>query len=517
MIFCSFNEINDCDQLESGCTRRRWSLPTQLMHNAHTHDATEIKYARKTVGKVQAQNKREHVAIDTIIPLARTSSQAEQESLLQPSNRMNLPINMFRSAGASYSKARKQSKENRRCSEESNLESTDNGKVELTATLKSSMQQPSKRRTHDCSKSRMHVVEHDSLSTRSYPSSPEKSKSDTQACFIRNPNEDQMQDSKDDKSNDGTSLCSHLPPIRTTVPKDLKPNTIQLRALMDADVGNTDTFTRNGKIKKKFSVSMKTLMRQEDENSRCVEHIESFPSVMPTRSFSVTLEEIKPSKRKPWNFNHGVKASNNMVMMFPNPTFDEIAMSPTTISPYIPSQRGDKVTGCTSPPPTEGKMVHSSNRKDIIQKREKIVRLTPCTVIKRHVLSAATASVANTSKGAPSARNQKWLCADTHSTETPRVNRRLSEAHQINEMSKGVRARFMDTKDSVILESHAIQSPLGKTWSFGSSLCTDSEARRLSSKSSGINTLFIRIDYAHFHSVFRKMGVIGIIVVENCV
>ncbi|KAH6557509.1 hypothetical protein KP509_1Z110200 [Ceratopteris richardii] len=438
---------------------RRWSTPASGTYNALADVVAVSKFAKKTVDMVKVQNRKRLAEKSTYISSTRSSPPAEQTSLLQPSNRINLltPVNMS-STRDLVQKPRNASKENerpvrrRKPQGDSKLSAAAGGsssilheKEQLDSSLPSIR---SASRTHS-------AVIAPGLGTTEHP----------------------RQDSGDSASSISQFFSSDLM-MRDAPPKrDVKANIFRLKSVKNDDPTTIDFTPKcddDGETDStlKPSSSMGTSMRTEVENREMEDIMDSFSSSLASKGFSVQLEEIKRHKKKSWNFSSHGKTSGNVVMMFGNPTFDETT-PPSTTPPHDRQKATAFPAGMESNPPSlsYGKKMQSSNKKDGFQKREKIVRLSPCTS------SAANPVKGSIQRACDKPKKQKWLNRRTEVTGTPTLIRRLPEAHEMEEIRHT--AQILPTCRD---DSHLVSDTSDDGHTSGNSLSSGSslETRRFS-------------------------------------
>lgn len=431
---------------------RRWSTPAPLMHNAVSEVVAASKFAKKTVDMMKVQRKQ--AIKSTNHPHYLQGKQTTTTTtLLHPSNRVNLPQPVMaatdeaggnpKNANAMGSKPAILSKENRRAHHKIRLDLNDDTKVQTKRGLRSSIH-VSKQKGRDGASSSSHSK--------------------------------------------GFVASSVDPKLATA--KDAAPKIIQLRTLLPAEeasdhhspspgheasnnrvthiqyheaindhhthIHGHENFDHNGghhshchppPAVERSSLSMKALMQSEDKaksldcpSQPCVgpiatkneEDVDLFSSAMLPTGLCVQVEEIKSSRRQSWSFSHG-KASNKAVVMFPNPTFDQtittenvkIRTSNTTTMKHSFNDEACAISKAVVAPP-------SSARKASFQKKDKMVRLSPCSTSsnaqKARLKLAPTRSSTSPSKRA--LVKQNWLCTLTQ-PPSPTLIRRLPEVHEM--------------------------------------------------------------------------------------
>lgn len=168
------------------------------------------------------------------------------------------------------------------------------------------------------------------------------------------------------------------------------------------------------------------------------EDVDLFSSAMLPTSFCVQVEEIKSSRRQSWSFSQG-KASNKAVVMFPNPTFDQTTTTAnvnirtnntsTMKHSFNDEASASAISKAVAAPP-------SSARKASFQKKDKMVRLSPCST-SSNAQKARLKLAPTRSSTSPSKRvlvvKQNWLCTLTQSP-SPTLIRRLPEVHEMKGM-----------------------------------------------------------------------------------
>ncbi|MCO5606276.1 hypothetical protein L7F22_060463 [Adiantum nelumboides] len=452
---------------------RRWSMPAPLTHDHALSDAVAVsKFAKKTVDMVKVQKKKQ--AAKSTNTSSYCPLQADQASALQPSKRINLPQQVDMSSPKDASrKARGSSKENNRNPHQSKLELKDDIKVHNAGMVR--------------------------LDT-----SREKPKSGKNR----------------DEPSSLVNVNKHAHPSRIgTEEADLQPNIFKLRALEHVEEATTDPFTGHGNDMdpnvaiKRSSLSMRTLMRMEDE-----EDVSSVSSAVASKSFSVQLEEIKPSRKKSWNFTHQGRTSDNLVVMFPNPTFDETTPPMTTPPEYhqeaihanSSKQSSLQEKAATLPSTTVKIEAVSSDRKGSFPRKEKIVRLSPCVTKtsiaqKPQLQPTSTIACASTSKRTSSAKKQKWLCT-SKDPPCPTLIRRLPEAHEMMKI-KQTSQNYVDEEERNHNRNDYTDNapdPLRRSWSFSKpsaqgSSHTNLDARRFSQNPRAGGQAFSFLS-RHFHA-----------------
>eukprot|EP00250_Pteridium_aquilinum_P007097 c16890_g1_i1 orf=330-2063(+) len=421
-----FHELYEIPVDQSGRECRRWSLPARPpMHDALSDAVAASKFAKKTVDMVKVQKKQAAKSTNSSY-----ISEATQTSLLHPSNKANLPRPLMATptdnthSKAGNSQPLPSCKENRRTHHQCKLDLKDDATKGLRSSMRTGKQKGEKCRPEEASSS-LHAPERFNARTSSTKVAPEE---------------------------------------------DVIPNIIQLRTLTHVEEATTSDHDCQGAqhtasdrntqghsghasapVMKRSSLSMRTLMQIEDKEKilsrpavmKDEEDADSFSSSMAPKSFCVQLEEVKSSRKKPWSFSQG-KVSDNVVVMFPNPTFDETT-PPMSTPPDVRTTTNMTIEknerASTSPPSsaTINKDVAAYpplDKKASTQKREKIVRLAPCSTTsnarKPKPQPAPTGTSASASKRA-SPKKQKWLHTLTH-PPSPTLIRRLPEAHEMEEI-----------------------------------------------------------------------------------
>ncbi|KAI5070292.1 hypothetical protein GOP47_0014635 [Adiantum capillus-veneris] len=462
-------------------SQRRWSMPAALTHDHALSEAVAVsKFAKKTVDMVKVQKKKQ-AAKNTNTPSSYSSFKADQTPTLQPSNRVNLPqqkVDMSASKDAGR-KPRASSKENNRTPRQSEVDLKNHDTELLTVGVlrrDTSTKKPKSRNSRDETSSWVDAADKNVHSSRIGPGG-----------------------------------------------EDVMPNILKLRDLKHVEEATTDPFAGHGNAidrnatVKRSSLSMRTLMRMEDEEEKHGKpfppkgdvDVDSFSSAIASKSFSVQLEEIKSSRKKPWSFTHQGKISNNVVVMFPNPTFDETTPPMTTPPEYQQKAVDASITKQSSldekamllPSTMHKNEALSSDRKGSFPKKEKIVRLSPCVTTRTSIAQkpqpqlTPTIACASTSKRASSAKKQKWLC-NSINPPSPTLIRRLPEAHEMKEI-KQASQNYEDEEDrhpiaNVYMDnapdSDNASDSLRRSWSFSNPSMdarTTSDTRRSSLNPTG--------------------------------
>ncbi|MCO5551685.1 hypothetical protein L7F22_005189 [Adiantum nelumboides] len=465
---------------------RRWSMPAPLTHDHALSNAIAVsKFAKKTVDMVKVQKKKQ--AAKSTNSSSYCPLQADQASALQPSNRINLPQQVDMSSPRDASrKARGSSKENNRTPHRSKLELKDDIEIHNAGVVRldTSMEKPKRGKNRD------------------EPSSL-------------------------------VNVNKHARPTRTgSEEADLQPNIFKLRALKHVEEATTDPFAGHGNDMdpnvaiKKSSLSTRTSMRMEDEEekhgtpgpSKQDTCIDSFSSAVASKSFSVQLEEIKSSRKKSWSFTHQGRTSDNLVVMFPNPTFDETTPPMTTPPEYhqkaihanSSKQSSLQEKAATLPSTTVKIEAVSSDRKGTFPRKEKIVRLSPCvtkTSIAQKPQPQPTSIIAcaSTSKRTSSTKKQKWLCTSKH-PPCPTLIRRLPESHEMMEIKQTSQNYVDEEERNNNLNDYTDNAPdpLRRSWSFSKpsaqgSSHTSLDARRFSQNPRAGGQAFSFLS-RHFHA-----------------
>lgn len=410
---------------------RRWSTPAPLMHDALSEVVAASKFAKKTVDMVKVQKKQ--AAKSTSISY---TSQAKQASLLHPSNRVNLPQLVMAATDDASVKPKCFSKENRKIPHQSKLDLKDAAEVQTKGGLRSLEKHREYRDEASSSLQAGRSDRHVSF-TRVAPEEHVVSSNIIQLRTLMNVDEAANDHHRHGDQHEDCNVHQHESPDHNMHQHNLIDQGCSRQAAASV---------------KRSSLSMRTLLPMEDKEKSlsrpAVEQdkekdMDSLSSAMASKSFCVQLEEIKSSRKKAWSFSQG-KVSDNVVVMFPNPTYDETTPPTSTPPDVMPTSNStirkaslqEKVSTFPStammnkPPPLDNKAS--------TQKREKIVRLSPCSTTsnaqKPKPQPAPTSDIASASKRA-SPKKQKWKCTLTQ-PPSPTLIRRLPEAHEMKEIKQ---------------------------------------------------------------------------------